>query len=103
MLIPDRPGAACRTEGDLFTAAFQFECVARFQLQFLSQGLGHDDAASLVNNETGIHIGIIIWVDPLLNAISRWRVGLSPAAYLPCQAAGGAPRSTHSRVWEDFF
>src|SRR5438309_9666051 len=70
MLIPDRPGATCRTEGDLFTAAFQFECVARFQLQFLSQGLGNDDAASLVDNETGIHIDIIMWVNPLLNTIS---------------------------------
>jgi hypothetical protein len=39
-------------------------------LEFLSQGLGNDDAASLVDNETGIHIGIIIWVDPFLNAIS---------------------------------
>jgi hypothetical protein len=70
MLIPDRPGTTRRTEGDLFTATFQFECVARFQLQFLSKGLGNDDAASLVDNETGIHIGIIIWVDPFLNAIS---------------------------------
>ena len=39
---------------------FQFEGVARFQLQFLSKGLGNDDAASLVDNQTGIHIGIII-------------------------------------------
>src|SRR5258708_35691671 len=99
MLIPDRPGATRRTEGDLFTAAFQFECVARFQLQFLSQGLGNDDAASLVNNETGIHIGIIIWVDPLLNAISRWRIGLAAADYLPSPGSGrDAPLHTFTRL-----
>src|SRR5258708_12167873 len=96
MIIPDRPSATRRTEGDLFTAAFQFECVARFQLQFLSQGLGNDDAASLVDNETGILIGILIWVDPLLNAISPWRFGLAAVAFLPSQAAGRTPPPTPS-------
>jgi hypothetical protein len=55
MFILKRPRATGRAEDDLLTAAFQFQRIARFQLQFLSQGLGNDDAASLVDNEAGIH------------------------------------------------
>jgi len=76
MLIPERPRATGRAEGDLLTAAFQLQCVTRFQLQLLSQGLGNDDSAGFVNDETSVHSGIIIWVDPKINAIyisEEWR------------------------------
>jgi hypothetical protein len=33
-------------------------------LQLLSQGLGNDDSAGFVHDETTVHFGIIIWVDP---------------------------------------
>jgi hypothetical protein len=71
MLILERPHATGRAQHDLLTAAFQFQRVARFQLQFLAQRFGDDDAACFVHNEAGIHIGIIIWVHPLINAILR--------------------------------
>jgi uncharacterized protein (TIGR01777 family) len=63
----------------LFTTAFQFQCVARFQLQLLSQGLGDNDSARFVHDETRVHFGMIIWVDPQINAIylaEKWQ--LSP-------------------------
>ena len=69
MLIPERPRATGRAERDLLTTAFQFQCVARFQLQLLSQGLGNDDSAGFVHDETTVHFGIIIWVDPYVNTI----------------------------------
>ena len=64
MLILERPDATSRAERDLFTTAFQFQGVARFQLQLHSQGLGDNDSARFVHDETGVHFGIIIWVDP---------------------------------------
>jgi hypothetical protein len=64
MLIPERPHATGRAEGDLLTAAFQFQCVTRFQLQFVPQRLGDHDAPCFVYDEVGVHVGIISWVNP---------------------------------------
>jgi len=79
MLILERPRATGRAEGDLFAPAFQVQCVARFQLQFLPQGLGNNDSAGFVHDETGVHVGIIIWIDPLVKPISQMAFEL--AAY----------------------
>jgi hypothetical protein len=50
MLIPERPHATGRAEGNLLAPAFQFQCVAWFQMQFFPQGLGNNDAACFVHN-----------------------------------------------------
>jgi hypothetical protein len=50
VLILVWPGATGRAKRDLFTTAFEFQCVARFQLQLLSQGLGNDDATGFVHD-----------------------------------------------------
>ncbi len=77
MLILERPRATGRAESDLFTTAFQFQCVARFQLQLLSQGLGDNDPARFVHNETRVHFGMIVWVEPQINTIylaEKWQL-----------------------------
>ena len=69
MLIPERPHATGRTEDNLLAGAFQFQCVSRFQLQCFPHRLRDNHAACFVDDEAGIHIGIVIWVDPSINAI----------------------------------
>jgi hypothetical protein len=75
MLIPERPHATGRAEGNLVTAAFQFQCVSWFQLQRFPHRLRDNDAACFVHSEASVHIGMIIWVDPLINTISRVKKG----------------------------
>jgi hypothetical protein len=69
MLIPERPHATGRAEGNLLTGAFQFQCVSWFQLQRFPHRLGDYHAACFINDDASVHIGIMIWVDPLINTI----------------------------------
>jgi hypothetical protein len=71
VLIEERPHATGRAKGNLRTAAFQFQRVARLQLQFFPHRLRDNDAACFIQNEPGVHTGIIIWVDPIINGITR--------------------------------
>jgi hypothetical protein len=59
MLIPERPHATGRAEGNLLTAAFQFQCVSRFQLQCFPHRFGDHDAACSVDDEASVHIGML--------------------------------------------
>src|SRR5271157_1087293 len=76
MLILERSHATGRAQGNLRTTAFQLQCVARFQLQFFPHRLGDNDAACFVHSEPDIHIGMITWVDPLINAICGRALGV---------------------------
>ena len=70
MLIPERPRATGRAERDLFTTAFQFQRVTRFQLELLSQGLGNDDSAGFVHDETTVHF----WYNNMGRSINQYHL-----------------------------
>ena len=69
MLILERARAPGRAEGDLLTAAFQFQGVAGLQMQFFPEGLGNNDAACFINGKADVHSGIILWFDPSVNTM----------------------------------
>ena len=76
MLIPERPHATGRAQDDLLTAAFQFQRVTRFQLELLSQGLGNDDSAGFVHNETTVHF----WYNNMVRSINQYHLHLGEMA-----------------------
>ena len=69
MLVRERTRSADWAKSDLLAPTLQVQRVARFQLQFLSQGLGDYYTSSFIHNKACFHVGIIIWVDPQIKPI----------------------------------
>ncbi len=69
VLLRERTHPADRTQGDLFTGALHFQCVAGFQMELFPQRLRNHDAPGFINSEAYVHFGTIHWVDPAANTI----------------------------------
>jgi hypothetical protein len=65
----ERTRPAHRAEGDLLTGALHFESVSGFQVQLFPQRFGDDNAACFINDQTCVHSGTILWVEPTVNTI----------------------------------
>src|SRR6185437_7082511 len=74
-------------------------------MQSIPQRFGNDNSAGLIDNQSGIHNGATLWVEPAINAILThvvkngqvWAAnrGREPA-FLPAQHAESAPREIPS-------
>ena len=57
MLLGERTVPAHRPQDNLFSGALHFEYVPSFEVQFLPQRLGNDNAAGLIDDQTQFHSG----------------------------------------------
>ena len=53
----------------MFARGVHLQRISGFQVQLFAHRLRDDDAASFVEDEMSVHVGIIIWVEPSINPI----------------------------------